>query len=126
MFTKADRKALADLSSLASNLLIGQQYTNTLLKEVIAREEKLQELINKVLAEEGQFMADITQALADLTAAVSNAASELATLKSDLDAAIAANDPTKLQAVADAVEAQVSALNAAAAAANPNPAPPTP
>lgn len=62
-------------------------------------------------------MADLTTAVNDLTAAVGGVTSELTTLVNELKAAIAANNPTAIQAAADAIEAQVVALNGAVAAA---------
>lgn len=58
------------------------------------------------------------------TTVVASAVTLLTDLKTKLDAAIASNDPTKLQALSDAIGAQTDAL-AAAVAAN-TPAAPTP
>lgn len=76
-----------------------------------------------------KLMADLTTAVTDLTAAVTNVTAEISTLLNDLQAAIAANNPTAIQAAADAIEVQVKALNdsvtAAQAATIPTvPAPP--
>lgn len=60
-----------------------------------------------------ELMATLEQALQDITAAVSAAADELTTLLTELKAAVAANDPTRIQAAADAIEVQVASLNAA-------------
>lgn len=96
------RRWRRETTGLLTRLIVDQQYIIALLKK------------------EGTQLADITQALTDLATSVQAAAAELTTLKADLDAAIAAGNSSQLQAVADSIEAQVTALNNAAAAAKPS------
>lgn len=66
----------------------------------------------------------IQQAEGDLVTAVQNVTTELASLSQQLQAAIASNNPQQLTDAANAIEAQVTALNnAVASASNPTPAP---
>src|SRR5689334_18200414 len=102
MFGKAGKRH-KEISQLLAQLVIGQSYTNTLLKTIADRQEAL--------------VATLDQALADLTAAVNGAVGELQAQTAALTAAIAANDPAKAQAAADAIEAQAAALTAATQAA---------
>lgn len=86
------------------------------------------ELGECTLARLEKMMADLTTALNDLSTAVSASTAEMAALVTELQAAIAAGDPNRIQAAADAIEAQVKVLNDATAAAkadNPT-VPPTP
>ena len=85
------------------------------------------------LKREGKIMAsltDLSAKVSQIAATVDTAVAEMDTLIADLKAAIAANDPTAIQAAMDALDAAntklANAVVADAPPAAPAPAPPTP
>jgi len=92
MFTEADRARLLRVE--------------TLVWKIVYREAKMASTLNDVLTH-----------ISDLSSVEDGVVQLLTTLKADLDAALAANDPAQLQAAIDQIDA-IKAKAAAAIAAN--------
>jgi|SRR5690242_21912327 len=76
-------------------------------------------LLRREVNDMAKTLDDLSNDVDALAAAAQKASTDLATIKSELDAALASGDTTKISAISDRIEGITSALNAAADAAVP-------